>query len=130
MILLFFSGAAAAICAGGIHKLTGVQASDTAAPLKNKRNGVGSLATIDMALLTELWASARCGRCGCFQATEHTSGRALGGLNNHEKDVGNDKDPPFGPTHGSHLFGGRHRTLLLKEARGNHLPLFRRAGSW
>ena len=37
------------------------------------------------------WASARCGRCGCFQATGHTSRRALGGLNNHEKDVGNDQ---------------------------------------
>jgi len=54
MILLFFSGAAAAIACTPIQLMNATCAIAAAAPLKNKRNGVGCLATIDMALLTEL----------------------------------------------------------------------------
>ena len=87
---MFFSGAAVSLACTPIQLMNATCAIAAAAPLKNKRNGVGCLATIDMALLTELGRQHSADVAGAFRAIGHTSGRALGGLNNHEKDVVND----------------------------------------
>ena len=66
MILLFFSGAAVSLASPPIQLMNATCALAAAAPLKNKRNGVGRLATIDMALLTELGRQHAADVAGAF----------------------------------------------------------------
>jgi len=78
-------------CAGGIHKLNGRAGERHRRAAEKQKKWRGVFGDYRHGAPDGAWGSARFGRCGCFQATGHTSGRALGGLNNHEKDVGNDK---------------------------------------
>ena len=69
MILLFFSGTAVSLACPPIQLMNATCAIAATAPLKNKRTGVGCLATIDMALLTELVRQHAADVAACFQAT-------------------------------------------------------------